>query len=223
MDGDLSPQAGRGGARDTRVDSTSTKNAVESPITGAAEMNVQLPLQMDQQAFLAWVQGREERYELDQGRVIMMTRGSRGHCQITMNLLKALNARLDPDRFAVLPKFGIDPGPQAIRFPDIVVDVAGEKSGDLKATAPVLIVEVLSPTSARIDLGDKAAEYVRIPSLLAYLVVAQDEMKAWVSVRGSTDFAPSADVLKGAEAVIRIEPLGIDLPFAEVYDRVRLT
>jgi Uma2 family endonuclease len=186
-------------------------------------MNVQIPLQMDQQAFLAWVQGREERYELDQGRVIMMTRGSRGHCQITMNLLKALNARLDPVRFAVLPAFGIDVGPRTIRFPDIVVDVANEKPGDLKATAPMLIVEVLSPTSARIDLGDKVAKYLRIPSLLAYLVVAQDEIKAWVWARGSNGFVPGADVLKDNEAVIHIEPLGIDLPFAEVYDRVRLT
>ena len=186
-------------------------------------MNVQPPLQMDQQAFLAWVQGRKEHYELDRGRVIMMTGGSRAHSQITMNFLKALDARLDPVRFAVLPKFAIDTGPQTIRFPDIVVDVAGEKPGDLKATAPMLIVEVLSPSSDRIDLGDKAAEYVRIPSLSAYLVVAQDEMKAWLWVRGATGFAPGADVLKGDEAVIHIEPLRIDLPFAEVYDRVRMT
>jgi Uma2 family endonuclease len=186
-------------------------------------MNVQLPLQMDQQAFLAWVQGREERYELDQGRVIMMTGGSRAHWQITSNILDALRARLDLDRFAVLPEFGIDLGPKTIRFPDLVVDVAGEAPRDLKATTPVVIIEVLSPSSERIDLGDKAAEYLRIPTLIAYLVVAQDEKKAWLWLRGPTGFAPAADVLKGDEAVIHIEPLGIDLPFAEVYDRVRLT
>ncbi len=74
-------------------------------------MNVQLPVHMDQQDFLAWVQGREERYELDRGRVIMMTGGSRAHWQITANLLKALTARLDPERFAVLPEFGVALGP----------------------------------------------------------------------------------------------------------------
>jgi Uma2 family endonuclease len=193
------------------------------PLTEDAEMNLQLPVQMDQQAFLAWVQRREERYELDRGRVVMMTGGSRAHWQITSNILNALRARLDRDRFAVLPEFGIDLGPQTIRFPDVVVDVAGESPGDLKATAPVLIVEVLSPSSERIDLGDKAAEYLRIPSLLAYLVITQDEMKAWVWVRSPNGFPPTAEVLKGGEAVIHVEPLGIDLPFAEVYDRVRLT
>ena len=126
------------------------------------------------------------------------------------------------DRFAVLPEFGVDLGPLSIRFPDIVVDVAGETPGDLKATAPVLIVEVLSPSSERVDLGDKAAEYLRMPSLMAYLVFAQDEMKAWVWARGPKDFAAGADVLEGQDAVIHVGPLGLDLPFAEVYARVRL-
>jgi Uma2 family endonuclease len=185
-------------------------------------MNVQLPTRMDQQAFLAWVQDRDERYELDRGRVIMMTGGSREHWQIAFNLAKALDARLDAERFMVLPEFGVDLGPGTIRFPDVVVDVAGETRGDLKAIAPVLIAEVLSPSSERTDLGDKAAEYLRLPSLLAYLVFAQDEMKAWVWTRGADGFAPTCQVLEGSEAVARIDPLRIDLPFCEVYARVRL-
>jgi Uma2 family endonuclease len=185
-------------------------------------MNVQLPVRMDQQAFLAWVQEREERYELDRGRVIMMTGGSRAHWQVALNLARALAARLDPDRFMVLPEFGIDLGPGSIRFPDVVVDAAGESSEDLLATAPVLIAEVLSPSSERIDLGDKAAEYLRLPSLLAYLVFAQDEMKAWVWTRGMANFPASADVLIGPDAIVRIDRLTIELPFLEIYDRVRL-
>jgi Uma2 family endonuclease len=185
-------------------------------------MNVRLPVRMDQQAFLAWVQGREERYELDRGRVIMLAGGSRAHWQIAANLLSALRTRLDPDRFMVLPEFGIDLGPESIRFPDVVVDAAGEASADLLAAAPVLIAEVLSPSSERIDLGDKAAEYLRLPSLLTYLVFAQNEMKAWIWTRGEANFPASADVLIGPDAIVRIERLTIELPFLEIYDRVRL-
>jgi Uma2 family endonuclease len=185
-------------------------------------MNVQLPAKLDRQAFLAWVQGREERYELDRGRVIMMTGGSRAHWQVTANLFKLLEARLDPDRFVVLPEFGVSPDAASMRFPDIVVDAAGEASDDLQATAPVLIAEVLSPSSERVDLGDKAAEYLRLPSLLAYFVFAQDEMKAWVWRRGAAHFPASPDVFESREAVIHIARLGIDLPFAAIYDRVRL-
>jgi Uma2 family endonuclease len=186
-------------------------------------MNVQLPIQMDRQAFLAWVQGREEHYELDRGRVIMMTGGSREHWQIAFNLAKALDAQLDTERFAVLPEFGVDLGSHTIRFPDVVVDVTVETRGDLNATAPALIAEVLSPSSERIDLGDKAAEYLKLPGLRAYLVFAQDEMKAWVWTRGAEGFAPGAIVHEGAEAIVRIDALGIELAFSDIYARVRLS
>ena len=185
-------------------------------------MNVQLPLQMNKTAFLDWVQGREERYELDRGRVVMMTGGSRAHWQITANLFKALDARIDPQRWAVLPEFGIDLQSESIRYPDIIVDRAGEAPKDLTATAPVLIAEVLSPSSERVDLGDKSAEYLRLPSLAAYLVLAQDQIKAWVWTRGPAGFAPGPNVLEGGDAVVRIAAPDIDLPLAEVYARVRM-
>lgn len=185
-------------------------------------MNLQLPVRMDKAAFLDWVQGREERYELDRGRVIMMTGGSRAHWQITANLFKALDARIDPQRWAVLPEFGVDLQTESIRFPDIIVDRAGEAPKDLTAAAPVLIAEVLSPSSERVDLGDKSAEYLRLPSLAAYLVFAQDQIKAWIWTRGSAGFPSGPDVLEGDNAVARIEALGINLPLAEVYARVRM-
>jgi len=185
-------------------------------------MNVQLPIHMDQKAFLTWAESQEERYELDRGRVIMVPARSRAHCRIALNVLMAVHGRLDPAKFMVLPSFGINSAQRSLRFPDVVVDVAGEKPSDQTATAPLLIVEVLSPSSERIDLGDKAAEYLRLPSLSAYLVFAQDEMKAWVWTRGPQGFAPGAVVLEGAEAVVRIDALGIDLPFANIYARVGL-
>ncbi len=185
-------------------------------------MNVQLPARMDKTAFLDWIQGREERYELDRGRVVMMTGGSRAHWQITFNLAKAVDARLDPNRWVVLPEFGVKLELESVRFPDVVVDIAGETPKDLTATGPVLIAEVLSPASERVDLGDKSAEYLRLASLAAYLVFAQDQIKVWVWTRGPAGFPPGPDVLEGDDAMIRIEALDIALPLAEVYARVRM-
>jgi Uma2 family endonuclease len=112
--------------------------------------------------------------------------------------------------------------PESIRFPDVIVDSAGENSKDLTATTPVLIAEVLSPASERVDLGDKSAEYLRLPSLVAYLVLAQDQIKAWVWTRGTAGFPSGPQVLEGGEALICIEALGIDLPLAEIYTRVKM-
>jgi Uma2 family endonuclease len=98
-----------------------------------------------------------------------------------------------------------------------VVDVAGGRFKDLTATAPVLIAEVISPSSAKDDLGAKADEYLRLPSLSAYLVLAQEAAKARVWVRGAGGFSPEPRVIEGHTAVIEIASLGIDLALAEIY------
>jgi Uma2 family endonuclease len=181
-------------------------------------MNVQPNLDMDKSAFLAWVQRRNERYELAEGRVIMMTGGSRGHGIITRRLAAALERRLDANRWAVLTSdFGVELGPSTIRYPDVIVDAAGGAFSDLTATAPTLIAEVLSPSSAAYDLGEKPREYFGLPGLSAYLVLAQDEAKAWVWIRGTSGFPAKSEELRGIDEVIRLPPLGIEVPLVEIY------
>jgi Uma2 family endonuclease len=180
-------------------------------------MNVQLPVHIDKSAFLAWVQGREERYELAEGRVVMMVGASRAHGLIVRNLLLLLHGQLDPQQWTVIADFGLDAGPETLRYPDIVVDRTGGAVGDYVATAPVLLAEVLSPTTAEIDLGDKAAEYLRLPSLLAYLVFAQSGHKAYVWTRGPDGFASAASVIVGRDKIIRIAALNLALPMGAVY------
>ncbi|HMK78019.1 MAG TPA: Uma2 family endonuclease [Xanthobacteraceae bacterium] len=119
-------------------------------------MNTQTPIQMDKSAFLAWVQGREERYELVDGRAIMMTGAS-------------LNS-------------------------------AGRDGTGYTSTDPVLLIEVLSPSSEALDLGDKAAEYLRLPSLRTYVVVAQNEAKAWVWQREGSTFEPGPQVISASSS-----------------------
>jgi hypothetical protein len=67
------------------------------------------------------------------------------------------------------------------------------------------------------DLGDKAAEYLNIASLSAYLVLSQDEPKAWVWVRGQSAFPAGADVIAGHEGVIRVPALSIEISLSEIY------
>jgi hypothetical protein len=76
---------------------------------------------------------------------------------------------------------------------------------------------VISPASATADLGDKAAEYLRLASLFAYLVLAQDEPKAWIWLRGESGFPPGPHVVAQPAAVIDIAALGISLPLSEIY------
>src|ERR1700675_4634879 len=165
-------------------------------------MNVQLEPRMDRREFLTWVQAHEGRYELVGNRVVMMTGGSRGHAILVRALAAALEKQLDSTRWTVLTSdFGVDVEPSTIRYPDVVVDVAGGRFKDLTATAPVLIAEVISPSSAKDDLGATADEYLRLPSLLGYLVLAQEEAKVRVWVRGAGGFSPEPRVIEGHDAV----------------------
>jgi Uma2 family endonuclease len=178
-------------------------------------MNVQLPVHLNKRAFLDWVQGREERYELVRGRVVMMVGASRAHGQIVKNLVVALDSQLDRTRWSVIAEFGIDAGPEVLRYPDVVVDPADGEASDFTARSPVLIAEVLSPSTSAIDLGDKVTEYLQLPSLFAYLIFAQDEPKVWAWVRGEAEFLPT--VITGRDARIDVPALGISLPLSAIY------
>jgi Uma2 family endonuclease len=105
-------------------------------------MNVQPHLQMDNTTFLDWIQGREERYELAGGRVMMMTGATIRHGLIVGNLFELLRARLDRKRWLVLTDFGIDVRPGTIQYADIVIDQYGAKGDASIAKAPVLVAEV---------------------------------------------------------------------------------
>jgi len=50
----------------------------------------------------------------------------------------------------------------------------------------------------------------------------QDEPKAWAWIRGESGFSPGTEVVAGADGVIRIPPLSIELPLAEIYRDVAL-
>jgi Uma2 family endonuclease len=185
-------------------------------------MNIQLPAHMDKPSFLAWLQGREGRYELVGGRVLMMTGGTMGHGLIAGNVFQMLRARLDRKTWAVLTEFGVDVGPGSIRYPGVVVvDRRGARAKDLTTTSPAFIVEVLSPSTSAVDRRDKAAEYMRLSSVAAYLILSQDEIKAWVYVKGAADDL-RPDVVDRAGASISVAAFGINLPLSEIYADVEL-
>ncbi|EJW09982.1 hypothetical protein A33M_0694 [Rhodovulum sp. PH10] len=177
---------------------------------------------MDKATFLDWVERRaapdqEGRCELVGGFVVMMMRPVRGHALIVGNLLVALRERLDHTRWDVLSDFGTETGIDTVRAPDIVVVPAGGSPKDRTTTLPVLVAEVLSPSTVTVDLGDKAAEYLGLDSLVAYLVVAQDEPKVWLWVRGENGFPAGPQPIAGRDAMARTPPLGLDLPLSEVF------
>jgi Uma2 family endonuclease len=180
-------------------------------------MNIQLPAHIDKRVFLEWVQGRAGRYELVRGRVVMMVGASRNHGRIVMNLCVMLRAQLDLREWEVIADFGLDAGPDTLRYPDIVVDRAGGAGRDYTATAPAILIEVLSPSSVTIDRDEKAAEYRQLASLNAYIVFSQDEPRVWMFERSRGEFPRKAQEALGSDQIVRIRTPAILLPLEDVY------
>jgi Uma2 family endonuclease len=183
-------------------------------------MNVRPELRMSKAAFVEWDAGEGQRYELVGGRVVMMPRPSQAHGKIVTNLVVLLRTGLDRKQWEVIAEFGLDTGPETLRYPDIVVYPAGSSDKSRTTSTPILLAEeVLSPSNAETDFGDKVAEYLELPSLLTYVVLSQDEPKAWMWSRASTSvpFAPVPKVISGAESVIPVAGLQLELPMADIY------
>jgi Uma2 family endonuclease len=128
-----------------------------------------------------------------------------------------VHGQLDPAEWSLYGDFGLDVGPDTLRYPDITVDRAGGRRADRVASAPVILIEVLSPSAADIDLNDKAAEYVALPTLAAYLIFAQEPAECWAWIRGDAGFPSEPTLIAGLDKIVRLATPRLQLPLAAVY------
>ena len=112
---------------------------------------------------------------------------SRGHVRITLNIIQALDAvalQMGCLTYASDMKLRTETLDN-FYYPDVMV-VCGQNNGDLGVafeTAPCLLVEVLSKSTARIDCLAKQVAYTALPSLRTYLIVKQIKRKGYVYQR----------------------------------------
>jgi Uma2 family endonuclease len=105
-------------------------------------------------------------------------------------------------------------------YPDAMVVCEPNSPDETFQDNPVVIAEVVSEATRRIDEGEKREAYLTIPTLAAYLVVETD--LARVVVHRRTDSGFVAEVYEGTNAVIALEAIKTELPLAEVYERVEV-
>lgn len=181
-------------------------------------MNERLDIRLDKQSFFAWVQDRQGRYELRNGRIVMHPGVSRDHWPIVTGFVIALNKLLPPDTWTVGPAdFAVEVGDN-VRYPDVVVEAAGGDGKALSTANPIILVEVLSPSSAGMDFTEKVAEYTSLSSLEAYIVASQDEAICWVWQREPDgNFPRLPEEIGGRDKSIELTARGVALPLAVVY------
>lgn len=83
---------------------------------------------------------------------------SRRHVVIARRLTRVLEDSV-PTGFEVLPEFGWQPAPGTVFEPDVMVAATAAPGPDLLRVAPLLVVEVTSPSTRSEDLGRKLRAY----------------------------------------------------------------
>ncbi len=131
-------------------------------------------LQMTSQDFLAWDATQTVKHEFVRGEVFAMAGASEAHVTLTLNLAMALRQHLrgTPCRsFITDMKLRVEAA-DAFFYPDVMVCCsAADASSPLVKRDPVLLVEVLSPSTEAYDRGEKFASYRLLPNLREVVLI----------------------------------------------------
>ncbi len=131
-------------------------------------------IRMSARDFLDWDATQMQRHEFVHGEVFAMAGAGEAHVTVSLNLAMALRQHLagTPCRtFITDMKLRVEAA-DAYFYPDVMVTCSAADVADpMIKREPVLLVEVLSPTTAAYDRGDKFAAYRRLPTLRELLLV----------------------------------------------------
>jgi Uma2 family endonuclease len=169
--------------------------------------------------FLAWEEGQELRWEFDGVEPVAMTGGSYAHETIggALRALLRENLRGKPCRVSG-PTLKIE-AMGRIRYPDAFIHCGPVQPTQTVITDPLVVFEVVSPTTSRIDRIAKLREYQATPSIMRYVILEQDGVAATVFARENGVWTAwpltDGDTLDMPEA-------GIKLPLADIYGDVEL-
>lgn len=175
--------------------------------------------------YLAWERAQTERHELVDGEVVALAGATLRHSLIVGDTVAALLRRLEGGDCSVVSsemRVQVADG-QAYFYPDLVgfcgeAQLADEHLDTL--TNPTFIAEVLSPSTEAFDRGEKFARYRTIPTLVDYLLIAQDRMRV---ERFSRQEGDGWLLSVHTEGTVVLPSLRCELEVAEMYRRTLAT
>jgi Uma2 family endonuclease len=167
----------------------------------------------------------EHKHEYNAGVVYAMAGAKNRHNRIVTNLTASLWARLrrspcQPFNSDTKVRIRLAMG-NRYYYPDAMVVCSPNPDGDSYQDAPVVIVEVLSDSTRRIDEGEKKDAYLTIPGLGVYLMVEQDFPLVVVHRCGPGGF--HREVIEGLESVIPLPEIETELSLSEIYEAVNFS
>ncbi len=173
--------------------------------------------------YIQWLdrQPGDARYELVGGQVVGMSPERIGHARAKARVWRVLETALKgagSECEAIIDGAAVKVDVDTIYEPDVVVNCGPALDDDaIVAPNPVVIVEVLSPSTGGVDTGMKFADYFRLPSLRHYLIVRADRRVVIHHARQGADGPIMTAVITGGALVL--DPPGITVETAAFFER----
>jgi Uma2 family endonuclease len=173
---------------------------------------------MNVDEYLAWSEANPGRYELVQGEVFSMAAERAQHADTRVAVFDALRGairaagitcRAMPDGMTVRINAHTAYEPDALIYcgPRIDPDAIEVKN-------PVIVVEVLSPSTRRIDASEKLVGYFKVPSIHHYLMIDPDR-RTVVHHRRTGNGIDTAFLQDGS---LRLDPPGLELSVPALFE-----
>jgi Uma2 family endonuclease len=173
--------------------------------------------------FIAAAEASAEPMEFVGGQIVAVTGSSLEHGIIAANLIAVSQVALRPRGCRAIASLVSARPDEGAFLPDLVAYCGTPLMKRVRGVAlllnPVLLAEVLSPSTADYDHGTKWQHYRRIESLQEYLLVHQDQPRVERFTRQGGRFWLFSEA-EGLQAQIQIESLGITLALADIYEGV---
>jgi Uma2 family endonuclease len=185
-----------------------------APMTSAALKRITIP------EFLAFAEAQEsDRFELLRGEIVAMAPERAGHARAKFLACRALADAINTAGAgceAFVDSLGVAVNADTVYIPDALVNCGERLDVDaMLAPAPVIIVEVASPSTRHIDTSIKLTDYFKLPSLSHYLIIDAERRRL---VHYRRDAAGAISVSIVTEGALTLDPPGLALEIGAIFD-----
>jgi Uma2 family endonuclease len=193
----------------------------------AANARINTPHHYTLEEYFALEKVGDARYEYWDGELFCMSGGSKQHYRLSSRIHKILGAKVDeqgcetftgdiPIKTPKLPPY---------RYPDAAVvcgDAEFVKMQGLDVLVnPILIVEVLSPSTEAVDKDEKRKAYQAIQSLREYLLISQSEYS--LTLYSKIGDIWSREIFTDFDAKMSLHSIKAEFSLQEIYRGIPLT
>lgn len=177
------------------------------------------PARLAADAFIEWAAAQPQgRFELSGGEIVAMAPERLSHARLKYEVMIALRNGIAARGLAceaIGDGVSLRIDDRTVYEPDALVRCGPRASGEaLEVDNPVIVVEVVSPSSRGVDTGVKLADYFRLPTVRHYLIV-QTEARAAIHHRRDDSGAIGTRIVH--DGALPLDPPGLEIEIADLF------